>query len=246
VEERLQKETSALRALESLVKSGFADEAKERAKKLSSMEETMTSFSSAFDGLRMESEQLAARMAAAVSRLDCIDKVVAEEVDNRIGGDKTLSKELGDQLSLEAQRLHDTVLREMRERMDGQRTLREEMQVQQQALMRLSPRIDEAFIELQAELPRISQDLRSQKSAAEQMSKTIADAATRVEQCEKGLADEVGTRSAAMKSISREIRESIASEASRTDTQLLATQKKLQQEILALVESTGQAAISTK
>merc|ERR1712136_468931 len=107
-------------------------------------------------------------------------------------------------------RLNDTVLREMRERMEGQRTLREEMQVQQQALMRLSPRIDEAFIELQAELPRISQDVRSQKSVAEQMAKSIADAAMRVDQCEKGLADEVGARAAATKAVARDAEEAAA------------------------------------
>jgi len=257
VEERLQQETSALRALESLVKSGLAEEAKERAERLQevstsaslrirAVEESLTSLRSASDAQTMESEKLASNLSATSLRLDSIDKAVAEEVDNRIGGDKTVSKELGDQISAEAQRLNDTVLREMRERMEGQRTLREEMQVQQQALMRLSPRIDEAFIELQAELPRISQDVRSQKSVAEQMAKSIADAAMRVDQCEKGLADEVGARAAATKAVARDVRELVDSEASRTDTQLLAMQKKLQQEILAHVESTGQAAISTR
>merc|ERR1712136_202677 len=124
VEERLQQETSALRALESLVKSGLAEEAKERAERLQevstsaslrirAVEESLTSLRSASDAQTMESEKLASNLSATSLRLDSIDKAVAEEVDNRIGGDKTVSKELGDQISAEAQRLNDTVLREM-------------------------------------------------------------------------------------------------------------------------------------
>lgn len=172
------------------------------------------------------------------ARVECLERGLQEETSARYESDKALGKDLCEQVALEIERMHEAVLREMRERMDGQRTLREELHVQQQALMRVSPRIDDAFIELQTELPRLSQELAEQKAELEKFAELLDATTARAEAIAKGLADECDVRGESDRVFCRELRQEAAAEAGRVENRLGAVQR-LSEELRVHVDATS-------
>jgi len=186
---------------------------------------------------KADTERLEVMLRASISRVDVLEKSLTEEADTRYEADKAMSKDLCEQIDSEIERLNETVLREMRERMDGQKTMREEVQVQQQCLMRLTPRVDEAFIELQTELPRVREELRLQKTLWDKFAEEFGETVLRMEKVETDLSEEVNTRRDAGRALSHEVREQFRAEANRMDSQVSLVQK-LQEEFRSYAEST--------
>jgi len=186
---------------------------------------------------KADAERLEVMLRTSISRVDVLEKSLTEEADTRYEADKTMNKDLCEQIDSEIERLNETVLREMRERMDGQKTMREEVQVQQQCLMRLTPRVDEAFIELQTELPRLREELRLQKTLWDKFAEEFGETVLRMEKVETDLSEEVNTRRDAGRALSHEVREQFRAEASRMDSQVSLVQK-LQEEFRSYAEST--------
>lgn len=186
---------------------------------------------------KADTERLEVMLRASISRVDVLEKSLTEEADTRYEADKAMNKDLCEQIDSEIERLNETVLREMRERMDGQKTMREEVQVQQQCLMRLTPRVDEAFIELQTELPRVREELRLQKNLWDKFAEEFGETVLRMEKVETDLSEEVNTRRDAARALSHEVREQFRAEASRMDSQVSLVQK-LQEEFRSYAEST--------
>ncbi|CAK9047284.1 unnamed protein product [Durusdinium trenchii] len=107
----------------------------------------------------------------------------------------SLGHDLRDQLNQEVERLRDSVMREMRERMDGQKVLREEVQLQQGSLMRLTSRVEDSFVELRTEIPRLGQEQTAVRDDLQRLQEVVgmnghAGLQARLDQCEKMLKEQ--------------------------------------------------------
>lgn len=132
-------------------------------------------------------EEKEARRAAGNEQAQSLDDLkisFADECEARSDMEKQLSKHFHDQLSSEVDSVRDMMMREMRERMDGQKVLREEMQIQQQALMRSTHCLDEALIELRTEVPRLGQELVAQKGLSDKLTESHSSTSGRLEDLE--------------------------------------------------------------
>mmetsp|Transcript_85185 Transcript_85185/g.237807 ORF Transcript_85185/g.237807 Transcript_85185/m.237807 type:complete len:581 (+) Transcript_85185:34-1776(+) len=150
---------------------------------------------------------------ALAARVEALERNLIEETESRSELEKALGKDLREYVNYELERMRDTVMREMRERMDGQKVLREEMQLQQGSLMRLASRVDESLVELRTELPRLGVDVATQKAVIDQVAEQFALLAGRVEAVETGLADETAARTLSEQAFGKETREQISREA---------------------------------
>lgn len=181
--------------------------------------------------LRQESVALQAHVetlsANGLAKVDVLEKALAQEVEARSELERVFGKELRDYVKSEMEHAREMMMREMRERMDGQKVLREEVQLQQQALAGFTGRVDEAIIELRTELPRLGQEAAGQKAGLEKLAEQQATLAERAEALEKGLAEEGQERCAGVKSLSKEFREQLAHEAQNTSAQLTELRKQL-------------------
>jgi len=152
--------------------------------------------------------------AEAMERLD---RILAEERDRWSSldersqtGQEKLAKDLREHLALEVEGVREMAMREMRERMDGQKVLREEVQLQQQALMGLTSRIDEALIEVRTEVPTLRQETNAQKAELEKVSVAQASGIARLDSIEKtqSLVDEAqGRRAQALVELASQVQD---------------------------------------
>lgn len=163
---------------------------------------------------------LAELRAAAARQGDELCAGLADEAEARCEAERMLSKELRDQAASEAERAHAVVMREMRERIDGQKNIRDEVQFQQQALVRLQTRVDEAFVELRAEIPRLHQETSANHADIDKLSENHQTMALRVEVAERGLAEEAAARRAGDRSVEENFREQTADQAARLSAQV--------------------------
>ncbi|CAE8607430.1 unnamed protein product [Polarella glacialis] len=161
---------------------------------------------------------------------------LAEEV-------RTLGRDLREQFQQELERLRDSVMREMRERMDGQKVLREEVQLQQGSLMRLTSRVEESLVELRTELPRMSQEQSSQHADIERIQEAMGSGGqgggllARLDQSERVLREQREQRLAAEADLRQELRELQLSEATRQEQQISNLQEQLDKHCATLREA---------
>mmetsp|Transcript_60406 Transcript_60406/g.144007 ORF Transcript_60406/g.144007 Transcript_60406/m.144007 type:complete len:575 (-) Transcript_60406:114-1838(-) len=172
------------------------------------------------EAMRGAEEKSLASQADLVSQLKKLQGSIAEEANNRQDSQRVLAKDIRESVASEVDRIREQVMREMRERMDGQQTLREEMQVLQQALTRLTPRVEEALIELRTDLPRLSQECSSQRTRIDKTASEQAAAEMQLQKLEKTLKQESTAREEAYKALDKELHDIFASESKRVSKQL--------------------------
>jgi hypothetical protein len=180
--------------------------------------------------------------------LDLLEKNLAEETEARFELEKALGKDLREHVALEVDGVREMAMREMKERMDGQKVLREEVQLQQQALMGLTSRIDEALIELRTEVPFLKQEQALQKADVDKLTEANTNSTARMDNLERSLADEGKSRLEAERNISVDFRERLVEEekksklrSSEISTKLLELSSRLE----ALQEETSAEVLKT-
>jgi len=174
--------------------------------------------------LREESTALRAGMDGAVAnnalRAEVLEKGLAEEIEARCELERGLGKDLRNFVKSEMEHAREMMMREMRERMDGQKVLREEVQLQQAALASFTGRVDEAIIELRTELPRLGQENAMIKAEFERLAQQCACHIERMEALERSMAEEAQERCVGLKSLNKEFREHLAQCVSTHQTEL--------------------------
>jgi len=170
--------------------------------------------------------------ANVVSRLDHLDRSLSAEAAERGDADDKFAQTFRDALTQEveklqtnAMRMEATIMREMRERMDSQRTLREELQVQQQSLVRLSPRVDDLLMELRAELPRLAQECSTLRANIDRNEDTLTAYVSRTQQLEEGLSVETSSRTEAHDTFTRDMKTRLSKETQNLNSQVTDLQK---------------------
>jgi len=165
------------------------------------------------------------------ARIAQLERGLSSEEAERRDSHEKLTQTFREQLTQEAERLQascmrleSTIMREMRERMDSQRTLREELQVQQQALVRLSPRVDDLLMELRAELPRLTQEFSMLKANLDRTEDTLGVSVARLEQLDQTLSEETTTRAANHDTLARDLGNKLAKETSTLSNHVAALQ----------------------
>jgi len=153
--------------------------------------------------------------ALSKSKSELLEKSLNSEIDARAELEKCLTKELREQAAAELEQYRADLMNEMRERMDGQKVLRDESQFQQQSLTRLSTRLDELTMELRTEMPLLRQKQTSQKAEMDQLADLQTFCQQRVEGLEKGLAEEASARLVSEKALSEGLAEKLASDLAR-------------------------------
>jgi len=167
--------------------------------------------------------------------MELMEKNLTEEMEARCELEKALGKstqELREHVALEVEGTREMAMREMRERMDGQRVLREEAQLQQQALMGLTSRIDDALIELRTEVPNLRQETIVQKAELEKVGFAQASGVARIDVLEKSLAEEARRCREAERAISVDLRDSIGAD-------VLESQKQMDAQLRLLKDSSA-------
>lgn len=157
--------------------------------------------------------------ALGASQAECFERGLARESESRQELERAFSKDLKEQITLETERVHSAVMREMRERVDGQKSVRDEVQFQQQTLTRLNSRLDEIVMELRAELPRLGQDFASQKQDTEKLQALQGGLQSRMESLEAVVAEEASSRLKSEKSFGDEIRKFVTADMVRVRTE---------------------------
>mmetsp|Transcript_87901 Transcript_87901/g.246906 ORF Transcript_87901/g.246906 Transcript_87901/m.246906 type:complete len:639 (-) Transcript_87901:110-2026(-) len=123
------------------------------------------------DGMIVKNQivEVAERCTKCAERTEALERGLAEVVEAQNDSERGLGKELRDLIKTEIEGAREMMMREMRERMDGQKVLREEAHLQQQALASFTSRVDEVMIELRTELPRLGQECVAIRSEMEQI-----------------------------------------------------------------------------
>lgn len=203
--------------------------------------------SSGLEALEDEVKELRQRMAEELPRLwqenatlkaggaakvDALERSLAEEVEARSELERGLGKDLREFVKSEMEHAREMMMREMRERMDGQKVLREEVHLQQQALASFTGKMDEAIIELRTELPRLGQESAAMKAELEKITEQHTCLASRMEALERGLAEESQERCAGLRSLGKEFHEHLAHQMQSSNTQLTELRKQLDELIL--------------
>jgi len=171
-------------------------------------------------GLREEKD---ARRAAGNEQAQTIEALkisLAEECEARGDMEKQMRKEFHEQLSAEVDTVREMMMREMRERMDGQKVLREEMQIQQQALMRSTHCLDEALIELRTEVPRLSQELGVQKGHTDRIAETHLSTSARLEDLEAKSVQQLGELRESLRAGLKDLQERIEAKARASGSEI--------------------------
>jgi chromosome segregation ATPase len=151
---------------------------------------------------------------------DSFGRRLAEEVDARGETNKALAETIREELNSEAERIRVAVTREMRERIDSQKVLRDETQFQQQALVRLQSRVDEAFMELRADLPRLGQEMAAHKAQVDKLTELQDSCLGRLEEHDRRSTEEVATRRSSERALEEALREHVAAEMGRVAAQV--------------------------
>lgn len=179
--------------------------------------------------LKASIERISACCTSNMSSLEvsvvALERSLEVEMEARSELERGLGKDLRDFVKSEMEHARDMVMREMRERMDGQKVLREEVQLQQQALASFTGRVDEAIIELRTELPRLGQESAAMKAEMEKLAAKHVACTERTERLEKRLIDESEDRCSSLKNLSKEWREHLAHEIHSANTQLAELRK---------------------
>lgn len=195
------------------IKLGVA-EALDALPKLS--EENMT-LKASFDKL---SACCGSSLQSLEASVEALDRSIASEMDARLELERGFGKDLRDFVKSEMEHAREMMVREMRERLDGQKVVREEVQLQQQALSSFTGRVDEAIIELRTELPRLCQENAALKAALQDISEKHAPQVARLEGLERELALERDERCATSKHLSMEFQEHLAHVTQCTGSQI--------------------------
>lgn len=180
--------------------------------------------------------------------LDLLEKNLAEETEARFELEKVLGKDLREHVALEVDGIREMAMREMRERMDGQKVLREEVQLQQQALMGLTSRVDETLIELRTEVPCLKQELTAQKAEADRLSDAQSTSIARLEHLERTLSNEGKSRLEAERGLSADFRERLADQEKKSalrSSEVSAKVMELSSRLEALQEETSAEVLKT-
>lgn len=188
--------------------------------------------------VRSLERSLAAVRESCTAQAEAFERGLAREAEARSELEKALGKDMREQVAVESERVHATVMREMRERMDGQKLLRDEVQFQQQSLTRLTSRVDEAFVELREELPRLAQENASQKAEMDKMANLQASHLLRTEALEQSIAEEAGARCRSEKALSEDLRKLVTADTVRMRTQVAELQQQLE-DLRAATDSSG-------
>jgi len=153
--------------------------------------------------------------------LGALERRLSEEVEARHELEKALGLDLRELVGMELERMRESVMREMRERMDGQKVLREEVQLQQASLMRLTTRIDDSMVEVRTELPRLSQETASLKGELGKLFESHRTLEARVEGVERNVLEETEARQDGEERLLRDTSEYVRHETGRLDDRLL-------------------------
>ncbi|CAJ1345311.1 unnamed protein product [Effrenium voratum] len=208
----------------------------------SRLDEATSEFRADTSSLRAEiqalSEDVNGRIAAGLRGERDQRQDLSEEV-------RGLGRDLREQLNQEVERLRDSVMREMRERMDGQKVLREEVQLQQASMMRLSSRVEDSFVELRTEMPRLAQEHTVLREELQRLQEAVGTHGTyglqaRLESCEQTVKEQKEQRSQAESDLRRELRE--LQQSSARAAQQAELQDRLEAQSRQLQEVTEQAA----
>eukprot|EP00927_Polykrikos_kofoidii_P001693 TRINITY_DN10650_c0_g1_i2.p1 TRINITY_DN10650_c0_g1~~TRINITY_DN10650_c0_g1_i2.p1 ORF type:complete len:752 (-),score=126.27 TRINITY_DN10650_c0_g1_i2:417-2672(-) len=159
--------------------------------------------------------------AACNAHVEALERSQAAEAEARAELERTIAEDLRDQVVQESSEVRETVMREMRERMEGQKVLRDEMQHQQQTIMQLMSRMDEASVELRTAVPRLAQDLASQKAEACKWIENLACTSERVEVLEKAFVEESSARRSSEKALAEALRDELAADSAKSTSQVM-------------------------
>jgi len=191
---------------------GLADEAVARGKVESALIEARNELEM---GLGDEVTARAELEKAQAHAVDLLDRNLAEETEARCELEKSLGQsvqELREHVMPEVEGIREMAMREMRERMDGQKVLREEVQLQQQALLGLTTRINDVLIEVRTEVPRLRDESSVLKLELQKVGGACQTSEGRLELLEKSLAEEIRRCREAERALGTEIRERLESE----------------------------------
>jgi hypothetical protein len=188
-------------------------------------EENMT-LKASFDKL---SSCCGSSLQSLEASVEALDRSIVSEVEARLELERGFGKDLRDFVKSEMEHAREMMVREMRERLDGQKVVREEVQLQQQALSSFTGRVDEAIIELRTELPRLCQENAALKASLEEMSEKHASQAVRLEELEKVVASEHDERCITSKNLSMEFQEHLAHETQCTGSQIAELRRQVEE-----------------
>jgi len=103
---------------------------------------------------------------------------------------------------------------------DGHKSLREEVQLQQQALSPITTHVDELLIELRTELPRLSQENTAHKVGMERINELLQGGKARMDTFEKNLGKEGDSRIAGEKAVLTDFHERMVKDEERITSQV--------------------------
>lgn len=162
---------------------------------------------------------LAELKGVGAAQAEALERGLAREAEARAELERALGKDLREQIATDAERVHSAVMREMRERIDGQKSLRDEVQFQQQSMTRLTSRVDEVFVELRAELPRLRQEHACQRADVEKLQVQQSAIQARVEGAEQGIVEEAERRGRSERQLGEDLRKLITADMTHARTQ---------------------------
>lgn len=162
--------------------------------------------------LRVGMESMSGKFSNVAARSDSLEASLLEEVEARAELERGFGKDLKEFVKSEIANVREIMMREMRERMDGQKVFREEVHLQQQALASFTGRVDEAIIELRTELPRLTQETQSLEAVTLKLSESHSVYKERTEALEKYISEESQDRRASLKAASKELKDHVAHE----------------------------------
>lgn len=162
--------------------------------------------------LQEGNEALQAELARVSAALQATETRLAKEVEARCEVERGLGRDMRELVKAEIDQAREMVVREMRERMDGQKVLREEVQLQQQSLMSFTGRVDEAIMELRTELPRLGLEGQATRAELAKISEEHTSFKTSIATLGEAIHQEGHEQRLSMQSQAKELREHVAQE----------------------------------
>eukprot|EP00931_Biecheleriopsis_adriatica_P091257 TRINITY_DN6514_c0_g3_i2.p1 TRINITY_DN6514_c0_g3~~TRINITY_DN6514_c0_g3_i2.p1 ORF type:complete len:679 (-),score=158.09 TRINITY_DN6514_c0_g3_i2:38-1978(-) len=219
------------------------------------LDEASSEFRAETNSLRGELRGVSEASASCLVRTEALKEELREHVAEGLAGEReqrqevaeelrNLARDLREQFQQEMERLRDSVMREMRERMDGQKVLREEVQLQQGSLLRLTSRLEESLVELRTELPRLGQEQTGQREDIQRIQEAVGMGGqgggglqARLDQLERLLREQREQRQAAEAEIRQELRGLQQTETARLEQQLANVKERADEQHRALQQA---------
>jgi len=227
---------------------GVDDALARLTKRLTTAESTLKSDLPAmkFEGESQRSTltTVSAKQKYLIAQVEALELRTIEERAARAENEKALNKELREHVAVELDRIRDSLVREMKERMDGQKVIREEVQLQQASLMSLTSRMDESLVELRTELPRLSQDVRVLKGDTEKVQEWQAQFAERLAALDRSSTEQSSALRQEIHVVKDELRQNLISEAERLAGQTVELQKVVDSHKLGLDSTTSELKVA--